>query len=264
MVVFSVFLGMIAIVVLMLGLSMYFIVGRERLGFLRREFRSRFRENAGYLGVLIVVLMINSLARGAVADVSWIIGWNLTGAIFRIEGTFVAWLQSFADPLSTAYFSFIYVYGYAYLLIFPIIAYAAIANSKQLRELISAYVINYLVGLVFYALFVSYGPRNLMPDLVDSLLYTTYPHLQFLTSIVNTNTNVFPSLHTSLATTVAVFSYRTRAIYPVWFPFAVFIAGSVLVATMYLGIHWAVDVLAGVVLGVVSVKLAVLLVERYE
>lgn len=264
MAVYSVFITLIAIVTVLLAASVYYIIGTDRLNYLRREYRTELSENSLYFGLLLVVLLVNSVSREAVTDVSWIIGWNLTGTIFRVEGTFIAWVQSFANPLTTAYFSFVYVYGYVFLLVFPIVAYAAIQSSNQLRELVGAYIFNYSIGLVFYAVFVSYGPRNLLPDLVDSLLYTTYPHVQFLTSMVNSNTNVFPSLHSSLATTVAVFSYRTKTIYPKWYPLAVFLAGSVMVATMYLGIHWAIDVLAGIVLGVVSVKLGTLFADRYN
>lgn len=264
MVVFTVVLTLVVIVFAMLAASLYFIIGPDRLRYLRQEYQTELRENSFYIGLLLVVLVINSLSREAVSDVSWIIGWNITGTIFNLEGTFVAWLQSFANPLTTAYFSFVYVYGYVFLLVFPIVAYAAIQSSRQLRELISAYIFNYGIGLVFYAVFVSYGPRNLLPDLVDSLLYTTYPNVQFLTSIVNSNTNVFPSLHSSLVTTVAIFAYRTKTIYPIWYPVAVFLTGSVMVATMYLGIHWAVDVIAGIVLGGVSVKLGILLADRID
>lgn len=264
MAVYSVFITLIAIVIAMLAFSVYYMLGPVRLEYLRREYRTELSENSLYIGLLLVVLVINSVSRETVTDVSWIIGWNITGTIFNVEGTFVAWLQSFANPIATAYFSFAYVYGYVFVLVFPIVAYAAIQSSRQFRELISAYVFNYGIGLVFYAVFVSYGPRNLLPDLVDSLLYTTYPHVQFLTSIVNSNTNVFPSLHASLVTTVAVFAYRTKTIYPIWYPVAVFLAGSVMVATMYLGIHWAVDVIAGILLGGVSVKLGIELADRLE
>ncbi len=264
MAVYSVFITLVAIVIVMVVGSAYYIVGPDRLRYLRQEYRTTLDENSLYFGLLLGVLVINSLSRETVTDVSWIIGWNLTGPIFNVEGTFVAWLQSFANPVLTTYFSFVYVYGYVFLLVFPVIAYAAIQSSTHLRALVSAYIFNYGIGLVFYAMFVSYGPRNLMPDIVDPLLYTTYPHVQFLTSIVNSNTNVFPSLHSSLATSVAVFAFRTKIIYPVWYPIAAVLAGSVMIATMYLGIHWVVDVIAGVVLGVVSVKLGFLFANRSQ
>ncbi|MDZ7730656.1 MAG: phosphatase PAP2 family protein [Natrialbaceae archaeon] len=95
------------------------------------------------------------------------------------------------------------------------------------------------------------------------MLYDSYPTYQYLTSEVNRNTNVFPSLHASLATTVALFAVRTREFYPRWVPIAIFLAISVSVSTMYLAIHWATDVIAGVALAVISVRLARYSVEHW-
>jgi membrane-associated phospholipid phosphatase len=73
---------------------------------------------------------------------------------------------------------------------------------------------------------------------------------------VNTNTNVFPSLHTSLSITVALIAWQTRRQYPLWTAVSVPIAASVVISTMYLGIHWAIDVLAGALMAWVIVRLA--------
>ena len=95
-----------------------------------------------------------------------------------------------------------------------------------------------------------------MPDMVQSLLYDALPRFQLLTSQINTNTNVFPSLHTSLSATVALLAVRTRDIYPRWLPVAAVLATLVALATMYLGIHWAIDVVAGLVLATGAVAVA--------
>ncbi|UIP00253.1 phosphatase PAP2 family protein [Halobaculum sp. CBA1158] len=212
------------------------------------------------LAALVAVLAVNGVVRRVGVELSWVIGVNATTAIYAIEGTFVAWIQSFATPAATAYFSFVYVFGYVYLLTFPVVAYALCEDTRALRTLIVAYGINYGVGVVCYVLIVAYGPRNFMPDLVGSLLFESWPRSQLLTSQVNENTNVFPSLHTSLAATVAMLAVRTRRRYPRWTPIAVGLGASIAVSTMYLGIHWATDVVFGTVLAAGSVLAA----ERYE
>jgi membrane-associated phospholipid phosphatase len=140
--------------------------------------------------------------------------------------------------------------------LFPLLAYFAHDNAGPLRRTIIAYGINYGLGVVCYLAFIAYGPRNLMPELVDSLLFTTYPKYQLLTSEVNSNTNVFPSLHTSLSVTVALLAAQTRDIYRGWLYISTLLAGSVVVATMYLGIHWGIDVAAGTALAILSVLVA--------
>jgi len=240
----------------MLVVAVATLVGRDRLRFAWITLPPRVRVAAPYLGGLLLALAANSVARDVGPEVSWVIGWNVTGLIYAVEGAFVARLQAVASPSLTAYFSFVYLAGYVFLLVFPLVAYLALPRPLAFRRTAVAYVVNYVVALVCYVLFIAYGPRNLIPDAVDPLLYSTYPAAQLLASEVNTNTNVFPSLHTALSTTVAIMAYRTRREYRGWFLLAVPLAGSVAFSTMYLGIHWATDVVAGIGLGAASVWVA--------
>jgi len=199
------------------------------------------------------VLAVNGVVRNLSVELSWLIGVNATELIHALEGRFVADLQSLTTPELTAYFSFVYVFGYVFLLTFPLVAYALHDDVRPLYTLLLSYTLNYGLGLVCYVLVVAYGPRNFMPELVDSLLYANWPRSQVLTSQVNVNTNVFPSLHTSLSVTVALVALRFRETYRRWLPIAGFLAASITVSTMSLGIHWLTDVVAGVVLAVASV-----------
>lgn len=246
---------LVVVVGTLIALTTFVVVGRPRLAQLCRHRRERLRDVFPSLVLLGIVLVINRVARQLAPELSWIIGFRITDLIYSLEGTFVAWVQSFATPVATTYFMYVYVYGYVYLLVFPLVAYLALENLGPLRETILAYTFNYAIGLTCYILFVAYGPRNLMPELVESLLISGWPESALLTSEINVNTNVFPSLHTSLSVTVALLAYRTRRVYPGWLAIAVPLAGSVAVATMYLGIHWAIDVVGGTILGVVSVWL---------
>ncbi len=240
----------------LLGLAALSIVGRPRLRELRRTAIPRLRGAAPYVTLLGALLVVNSLLREIGPELSWLLRMNVTGDIYQLEGTFVVWVQSFATPELTAFFSFVYVYGYVFLLVFPLLAYLALPEQRHLRETCVAFACNYGIGLVLYILFISYGPRNMMPELVESLMYTNWPESQLLTSEVNTNTNVFPSLHTSLSVTVVLLAYRTRRAYPGWLILSTGLAGAVVASTMYLGIHWGIDVLAGMGLAVLSVVIA--------
>lgn len=255
-------LGQVVVVVLVsLVVTVPALVGRERLARLPRAAPDRIRAVAPHLAALVALLVLNSVVRDFGPQLSWIVGWNVTGVIHGIEGTFVAQLQSaLARPSLTAYFSVVYVYGYVFLLVFPLVAYLALSDREPFRLLALAYTYNYAFGLVLYVLFVAYGPRNLLPGAVESLLYTSWPESQLLTTQMNINTNVFPSLHTSLSTTVVLLASHTRRPYPAWFYLSTAIAASIVVGTLYLGIHWGTDALAGVVLAIASVVAA----RRYD
>ena len=218
--------------------------------------RRNLRAVAPTLALLGGVLAVNSVVRDIGVELSWLIGINITRYIFLVESQLVATVQSIATPALTAYFGFVYVFGYTFLLTFPVLAYLLTESPRPVRVLFTAYILNYGFGLVCYVLFVAYGPRNFMPELVEPLLYTAWPQSQLLVQQVNTNTNVFPSLHTSLSVTVAILAVRFRGTYPRWAPVATLLAASIVFSTMYLGIHWATDVAAGVVVGWASVALS--------
>jgi membrane-associated phospholipid phosphatase len=262
---------LLAIMLVMLATAALLFVGRERLSRTRYEYRDRFSAVAPYVGLLGIVLIANKIARDIGPELSWLIGISVTPLLQRVDGVilwplfgaetpqFVMWIQTLATPELTAYFSFIYIYGYVFLLVFPLIAYFALPEPEPLRRTIVAYGANYLIGVLCYIVFIAYGPRNAIP--VDGLLFSTYSEYQFLTREINDQTNVFPSLHTSMAITAAHLAWLSRDEYPMWAPVAAVLAISVVIATMYLGIHWATDVIFGIMLGYVSVRIGAYMEE---
>lgn len=267
---FDLVIRLAAIVGLLLIVSLVVVVGRNRIMRPVSSHRDRLLDIAPYTGLLAFVLVGNKIARDIGPQISWLVGWNVTSYLHWFDGgllwpifpndtpQLVVFLQSMGNPALTAYFSFIYIYGYVLLLVFPLVAYFLLDRPHPLRRTIVAYAANYVIGVACYIVFIAYGPRNY--EIGEGLLYTTYAEYSFLTTTINANVNVFPSLHTSLAVTVALLAWSTREEYPLWVPVAALIAGSVVVSTMYLGIHWAADVVAGILLAYASVRIG----RRYE
>lgn len=237
------------------------VIGRGRFQTARAELGYRLRTGVPFLAVLGAVLLFNAQVRTAAHDLSWAIGWRITPRIRSIEGETVILLQSaFGEPFAW-FFSFMYVYGYVFLLVFPLIAYFLLEKLDIFKALTVAYAANYAIGLVCYILFVAYGPRNAF-EVWEPLYQTVHPQFHLLTSVVNQNTNVFPSLHTSLSATVMLFAWRTREDYPIWLIVASFFGISIIVSTMYLAIHWAIDAVFGLVLAYVAYRIGLRAVEN--
>ncbi len=241
---------------------------RLRMAVGQREWLvGRLRGIAPYAGVLAFILLINKGLQGYIEAFSHAYGVDATALFYAIEGDFVSSLQGLFPDAAVFFFSPIYIFGYVILLVFPLVAYFFADSLVPLRILITAYTINYAIAVVFYATIVAYGPRNHSADTAEAAsvgepMLDLFPDITVLTSQVNTHTNVFPSLHTALSVTVLLVAVTTHDDFPRWTTIASGLCVSIVFATMYLGIHWFVDVLAGGVLAVVSVYAARALVDR--
>nr|WP_049904366.1 phosphatase PAP2 family protein [Natrialba asiatica] len=227
------------------------------------EFNYRLRNVAPYLGTAALFFLAKRATHKYSLQISYALDWNITDELYAIEGKFVAILQNLVPETTLEFFSAMYMFGFPFLVVAPLILYFLLPSQRHLKELLIAYLLNYLIGSICYTLFIAYVPRNHLAS-VDGLMYQFYPQTQDLTAAVSANTYVFPSLHTSLAIVVLLFAWRSRREYPRWFPIAAFVVAGVVFSTMYLGIHWVLDVVAGVMLGAGTIYAAEQFVARVE
>ncbi len=222
--------------------------------------RSRVRDTAPYLGILALVLLINKGLQVPIDRVSQSYGIEATPILYAIEGDSIVWFQGLFPGVLLAYFVAMYTVGYAVLLVSPAVVYVFGQRVQPIRRLLVAYAVNYAVAVPVYAAVVAYGPRNVDraggSTSADATLLEFIPEITAITVHINSNTNVFPSLHASLSITVLLLAWTTRAEFPRWVVLAAVLAGSVVLSTMALGIHWATDVVAGAVLAVVATAIA--------
>lgn len=253
----------ITVVVLALAsVTSLLVLSRSHLNNGLEEWNSRIRTAFPFIAFLGGVLLVNALTRSTFHEISWWLGIEITHTILEIEGHLVATVQSaLLSDWATMFFSWIYVYGYVFLLVYPLIIYFLSSKLNAFKSISVAYAANYGLGLILYIVFIGLGPRNMIPHLVEQPIYTEFPHLQLLTSEINEYSNVFPSLHTSLSATVMLFAWHTRTEYPRWVPIAFFLGIAIMVSTVYLGIHWVIDVLAGLVLAWISYRIGLRAVE---
>lgn len=229
-------------------------------------FRARLRSVGPLVFMLVLVLFVNKGLQSYIEQFSHEYGVEATATIHAIEGDLVVIVQSLIPDVTMVYFSAVYVVGYALLLIAPVVVYFFADSARPLKLLVTAYTINYGIAVILYAAVVAYGPRNADRSSggtsADAPLLELVPDITHLTALWNTNTNVFPSLHTSLSVTVFFIAALTRSEFRRWFALASVLAASIVVATMALGIHWLTDVIAGMVLAMVAVGGARSLINR--
>lgn len=225
---------------------------RETVG----ELNGRLSDLAPYLVLAGVFFVIRRFTQGPSQQLSREIGIEITEPIYRVEGLVVAHLQNATPEALIPVFSGFYMFGFAFLLVAPIVVYLFTPALRPLKELLVAYILNYAAGAIFYTIFVAVGPRIYVTEHVDGLMYQFYPQTADVTSVVSENTDVFPSLHTSLSVIVLLFAWQTRHLQPRWFQITAVVSTGIVLATMILGIHWAIDVAAGIILAFGCVFLA--------
>lgn len=208
-----------------------------------------------FIPAFFVYLLVQS--QSSIANILGInINADYTGYILMIEGDLVSHFQYFTSPMLTYLNGFIYLMLFSFLMIFTFVILIYTHNLKALEEFTTAFIIIYLAAFPFY-IFVpvtvtGYTLPNVLP-----LLYELSPIIDQGVRVVDPFLdNDFPSLHAALSImTLIVVAFRTDLNRYKLFTLVSTVA--ILFSTVYLGIHWITDLVAGAVLGLLSYYIAV-------
>ena len=250
-----------------------YCVGRDRIGAVlgsRDRRRRRLRAVAPYLGGLALVLLVNKGLLRRLETLSRTYGVRATLWFYELEGDAVATVQSAIPEWGVYVFGPVYVLGYVVVLSLPLVAYVFATNARAVKTLVTAYAVEYLAAIVCYTAVFAYGPRNYhrLPGAdptaaqVEAPLLEAFRSITRLTARVNVETNVFPSMHAALSITVFLVAVSTHDEFPRWTGVASVLVASILLSTLYLGVHWVTDLVAGGMLAVGGVVVADRIVSR--
>lgn len=213
-----------------------------------------------YAATLAGIILLDILETRADAAITAHLGRDFTPLFLSLEGGATALFQCVDHPALTALLSGVYLY------VFPVMGVAALAITywgeeyALTRKIFWGAILNYLLILPFYILVpvserwvASDGAVRLLMDELSPLLLATLRPLSGLN-------NCFPSFHVSLAFTIAIVcsasaNLRLRRTMQV-------LAWAVLLSTLYLGFHWTLDVLGGILFGAGCSVLASWAVEK--
>ncbi len=181
--------------------------------------------------------------------------YALATYILNLEGGKVSMFQSFTNPLLTYVSSFIYLFGFSFLLIFTFVTLIFTRQIRALQEYAIAVAIIYVVAFPFYIFtpvkVTGYTLPNVIPLLYD-LSPIIYNGLRTVDPFFD---NCFPSLHAALSILAMLFiMFKTDL--KGFKVVAVFITLAIQFTIFYLGIHWITDFIAGGILALLSYYLA--------
>jgi len=168
-----------------------------------------------------------------------------------------AFARVFTTAWFTEYMKFVYNTGFVLAAIVPIVRSAlAIDFKKMVRYTLSAHVFQvFLITPLYIAFFLQevWFVRG-HPDMLARVLTPE----QTLSTVLN----CFPSMHTSIAFAMFLLVLREKdKIFKwVWGIYCI----SVIYSTMYLEIHWVIDVIAGMIFGYAIVKLVDFVLKKSE
>ena len=149
-----------------------------------------------------------------------------------------AWLTDAASILYCSYY------------VIPVAMGVALYRADRLAEfdeMVFAVVATFLVSFVCYFLAPALGPR-VPPEQVASVLGggpASEAVRWFLATFEGNELDAFPSGHTALSLVFLAFGWR---LFPRWRALLVFLVAGILFSTVYLSLHYLVDVVAGVLL----------------
>lgn len=166
------------------------------------------------------------------------------------------WMQRFATPAATEWFSFFYLSYFWLLALFTLPITFGVDREASIAEFATGMILVYCIGQSLYLVVPGFGPHVAFPALFPEPLPSGRWHDALVRTVAaaGAQKDIFPSLHTAgpLFLTLFAFRHRREPIFRLAWPITAFVTANIVVATLLLRWHYTIDVVAGVVLGIAA------------
>lgn len=187
--------------------------------------------------------------------------YRLDLAIFGLEPTL--FLEPFTSARVVEWFAFFY-YSYFFVIAsFIFVMIFTCASDEKLAYFATGLLLIVTVGHYVYTLVPGLGPYAYLAHEYRKPLEGRTFYFLVLEAVSKAGPlrDIFPSLHTALPTFLSLFAWRH---YQRVAPLATIFAANIIAATIVLRWHYAVDVLAGLLLAVTAFIVSPRLVDAYQ
>jgi hypothetical protein len=236
-------------------LGLIYARGRAHPHPLARAVVSRLLVLGTILGTFFQLHVLLPAARGATWDAR-LRAFDVY--VFGVEPA-TSW-DRWVSPATTEWFSFFY-FSYFVLLavhVIPMILFER--RVRLLGEFALGMVAVYCIGQFVYLLVPGFGPYKVLAfsHELSGPVWWKLVQAGAATIEETRRTDIFPSLHTAGPAFLTLFSIRHRALAPfrLTWPILAFFTTQIMIATMFLRWHYLIDVIAGVALAFLAVKVA--------
>lgn len=196
---------------------------------------------------------------------------NYTHWVHAVEGKLVLYIQSiFEHPVLTAILNFHYLFIYALLFVLTPVYFMYVREREMADKAMMNYVVIYVLAVPYYLFFNVDVTSTFIPGMKALLYHHSALYFDFFATSDPLD-NAFPSLHMAIPFGLIFIQYlhcRQRGIrLRDWThrPLHRFIVANAFVfmfSILYLGIHWIIDIAAGVLIALVG-ALAVHAIHPY-
>ena len=183
---------------------------------------------------------------------------NMTPWIYTLEGDMVLWVQeTFMADWLTALMTHFYVVGFM-VICYVSVFYFAYFDDRYMADRISLTIFwVYALAIPFYLFFNVHVTGNYIPGM-KTLAYDHTPEINDWFSRIDPFTNGMPSLHIAFPFAVWLCLHRFDKDER-WKNYRRIVFGFTLMTAfciVYLGIHWLTDIIGGMIVAAIAVKIA--------
>ena len=190
----------------------------------------------------------------------------LDNALLRIDGwifgqTPSAYMDAFVSHGTVEWFSFFY-YGYFYILAVHLLGSLFFDEGRRMFEILFGAMLVMAIGHTSYTLVPGEGPFAHFPGIFQHDLNVGgfwWGQVSKAVSAAGAQYDIFPSLHTAFPSFFALHAFRHRKTVPYKYswPVNAFVAGNIVIATLFLRWHYGFDVIMGLCLAFSAQRLAI-------
>lgn len=210
------------------------------------------RKNKGMLLQLLILFLILYFNKMELKFGETRVSEDYTYIIHSFEGNLVYYLQQiFSNESLTFILTLFYVIIFPSLMIASMLLYLNIGDYKSYYNFVYALIINYGLAIPFF-LFLPIYEVWYYDSNIQFLIPQVYPAFESEYRQLSGINNNFPSLHTAISLSMAIVAYKSKSLR--FSNLVIFSVGFIIFSTLYLGIHWLLDLAAGGLLAIIATQ----------